>query len=497
MKKRYVMGMAVVAAATWITAAQAADTTFVGARAMGMAGANVASVDNNAAQYYNPAAFGFFAKRDEDGKRTAADLNDIGRKDFGFDIYAGGGASIRENMGEFLDELSQIDIDQLSTGVDNESDLVDLVNLVASLNGLDQPGNAIAVDLNAGTSVRVKHFGVGARFNAEALGRVADVDTNNLGVQDTPGGADLNVQLTGVTPQGFNAAVDYNFFTDAQTAELVALGLSADNVKKIEFSALAQGVTQAESQAYFETFSQLAAQSINNTGGSLDQNTTKVILSGFAVAEVPVTYGYALNDHVSVGGNLKLMRGRVYGNQVLVFDEAADDIVNQTDENFEETTTVGVDLGVMARYGLFNLGLTGRNLNSPKFNGFTKNAVVAKDVTLEPQVTAGVAFIPFTTLTVEADYDLLKYESPLKDLDTQNLSLGLEWDVWRFLALRAGVTKNLAESDLDLIYTAGLGINVWLMRFDFAAAVSPEKVQLDEEEVPKLLKVAAQVSVDF
>jgi hypothetical protein len=497
MKKRYVMGMVAVAAATWITTAQAADTLFVGARAMGMAGANVASADNNAAQYYNPAVFGFFSNRDGEGKRTSSDINDLGRKDFGFDVYAGVGYSIRNDMGKFLDELSQIDINQLKTGVKTESDLVDLVNLVADLNGLDQPGNAIAIDVNGGTSVRVKHVGVGLRFNTDVLARVANVDRDNLGIQHSATGGDLNAQLTAQTPQGFDPAANYNFFTATQTADLLALGLTAENVKKIEFSALAQGVPAAASQAYFDTFKTLAGQSISGTGGTLDQNTTKVVLSGFGVVEVPVTYGYAVNDHVSVGGNLKLLRGRVYGNEALVFDTGSGDVLKKTKENFEETTTFGVDLGVMARYRHFNLGLTGRNLNSPKFDGFTKNGVVAKDATLKPQLTAGVAYIPFTTLAIEADYDLLKYASPLKDIDTQNLALGVEWDVMRTLALRAGVTKNLAESDLDWIYTGGLGFNFWLVRLDLAAAVSPEKVQFKDKKAPKLAKVAVQVSVDF
>lgn len=496
MKKRYVLGMVAVAAATWITAAQA-ETSFVGARAMGMAGANVASADNNSAQYYNPAVFGFFAKRDEEGKRSSNDINDLGRKDFGFDVYASGGWSVRNDMGKFLDELSQIDINQLKTGVNTESDLTNLVKLVADLNGLEQPGNAIAVDLNGGTSLRVKHVGIGISRNLQAVARVANVDRDNLGIQHTATGGDLNAQLTDRTPPGFDPAVNYNFFTATQTAELVALGLTAENVKKIEFSALAQGIPVAASQAYFDTFFHLANQSINNTGGTLDQNTTKVVFSGFDLYEVPVTYGYAVNDHVSVGGNLKLLRGKVYGNQALVFDTGSGDILKKTKENFEETTTFGIDLGVMARYKHFNVGLTGRNLNSPKFDGFTKNGVVAKDATLKPQLTAGVAYIPFTTLAIEADCDVLKYESPLKDLDTQNLSLGLEWDAMRFMALRAGITKNLAESDLDWVYTAGLGFNFWLVRLDLAAAVSPEKVEFDGNKVPKLAKAAVQVSVDF
>jgi hypothetical protein len=165
----------------------------------------------------------------------------------------------------------------------------------------------------------------------------------------------------------------------------------------------------------------------------------------------------------------------------------------------------------MARYGKFNFGLTGRNLNSPKFDGFTKDisytlpdgittnpkTIIADEVKLKPQATAGIAFIPFETLTLEVDYDLTKNETVLTDYKTQNFSAGLEWDALRFLALRAGTYKNMAESDTGWIYTAGLGLNLWAVRFDLAAAMSPDKVQYDGDKVPKLAKASVQVSIDF
>ena len=62
------------------------------------------------------------------------------------------------------------DYQQLSTtGIQSESDLVNLINLVSSLSGLDEPGNAITADVNGGLGIRVGHFGVGARAYAQAV----------------------------------------------------------------------------------------------------------------------------------------------------------------------------------------------------------------------------------------------------------------------------------------------------------------------------------------
>jgi len=131
-------------------------------------------------------------------------------------------------------------------------------------------------------------------------------------------------------------------------------------------------------------------------------------------------------------------------------------------------------------------------------DGTPKTTFLSVDsVTLKPQAVAGIAFIPFETLTLEVDYDLTENETVATEYKTQNFSAGLEWDAFRSLALRVGTYKNMSESDTGWVYTAGLGLNLWAVRLDVAAAASPDKVEYDGEEVPKLAKVSAQLSVDF
>ena len=104
-----------------------------------------------------------------------------------------------------------------------------------------------------------------------------------------------------------------------------------------------------------------------------------------------------------------------------------------------------------------NPGVAGRNLNHLTFSGPTVNGITHDDVTVERQVTLGVACLPLHTLTFEVDLDLFDSATTLISYDIRNRMLGVEWYLWRTLALRVGAYQNLAEDDLGRVYTGGVG----------------------------------------
>jgi hypothetical protein len=524
----------------------AMDTFYVGPRAMAMSGAVVAAPTDTAAQYYNPAAFGFFAKDVSaaaqpaagaaPGEEMAADVdnndandgsvaaqptagaapgeewaasvdnNDMGRKKFGLDLNAGVGYRLHNNFGKYLDALADIDIDQLSSGgINSESDLRELTSLIVSLDGLDKPGNAITTDANAALGARVGHFGVGAFGSFQATATVLDVDTINLGVVINR--ADLTTDINNVElGAGYVNDGNLTVFTTAQRDAILAAlgGASAATlaaVDRLDYLVSQEALGSTDIQGVVDMLTAV----VTNSGpgaSSLENNTSTVLLKGFGVVEVPITYGYAISDNLSVGGNVKFMKGRVYGNEVIVFNDGSDDVLAQTDEFYAETNTFGLDLGVMYRIDNFNFGLVGRNLNSPKFDGPTIDRIVGgtlkvDDVRIDPQFAVGAAWIPFKTLTLEADLDLTENETTLADYSTRNLAIGLEWDAFRVLALRLGAHKNLSEDDIGWVYSGGVGLNLWLMRLDVAGAFSADKEQFDNEDIPKETRVSAQLSFDF
>ena len=121
--------------------------------------------------------------------------------------------------------------------------------------------------------------------------------------------------------------------------------------------------------------------------------------------------------------------------------------------------TGAIDVGVVGRLPWVQVGLTGRNLNAPTFKGPTVTTVTGGTMTfdsqrLDPTVTAGAAFIPHPTLTIAADADLLVSHSSRDGYEQQRVGGGIEWDAFRVIALRAGLSKNVAQGDTCLLYTS-------------------------------------------
>ncbi|MEN9544178.1 MAG: hypothetical protein RLZZ598_1011, partial [Pseudomonadota bacterium] len=171
-------------------------------------------------------------------------------------------------------------------------------------------------------------------------------------------------------------------------------------------------------------------------------------------------------------------------------------------DTYESTTTLGVDLGVAARWELLQAGLTGRNLNAPRFKGFSRTltggaVVTYDDVRLDPELTLGGAFIPWDTVTFAIDVDLTRAKTLLPGYRTQHLRLGAEWNILHTLALRGGWSRNLAESDSGALIHGGLGLNLYLLRLDLAAALSTQRVTVDGTDIPREARVALGLATDW
>lgn len=486
----------------------------VGPRALGMGGVGVACAEDYVAQYYNPAAFGFFGHQDAEGKRYAADNQDLARKDWGMGFDVTATYIIAPSLGRYLNKVLDSDVSKLSTlgqaGSDNAEILEDAVNTLAAVSEFNPEQDYVGATADAGLGLRIGHFGLGARMSATATGAIRDLDTKNLGL--ALGGFSSVAQAVGSIKSNLAAGYTPQTLTEAQVQQLTTT-LSTDKngnavnptdvtaaINNIDNAVTTAGLSGSNVQSVVDQFGNLVNGSSAVSTALLTDNTTNLRLVGLALAEIPVSYGVALDEHWSIGGSLKYMLGRVYGSRIQLLDVKEQNIereLNDALDEYAQSSNFGVDIGIQGRFNMFQVGLTGRNLNGPSFDGPTILGVEFEDIRVDPSVTAGVAFIPTSTVTLAADLDLTQTQSVAEIYSTQFAGLGFEWNAFHFLALRAGVRKNIAESDSNVLYSAGLGMNLYVLRIDLAAQASAELVEYDGDQVPQNGAVSLAIATDW
>lgn len=486
--------------------AKAREWTILGPRALGMGGAHVAVVNDSTASYWNPAAYGFFGgeEKENNGKRDCSSV-----------IYGGVGGQVHEDLSERLDRILDYDYDLLDTGqisAESVADYVGLINELQTFN--DNKDRAVMVIANAGISGQMGHFGVGGHIFAEVSGsgwldlvNIAPVESGiiydlddftdpaNFGYAGTsgvytyydqpgnPSSGELFSYLT--TTLGWTDTQAQNF-TDATDFGLTQTVQSGETIPSDILGQIQNVASLADTTA--------------GAGGSFADNDSLLLFKGMAVTEIPITYGHAITKNLAIGGNIKFMKARVYNSSIQIFDvDDFKDALDDATKDYKESQNFGVDLGVLYRLGDdLRVGIVGRNLNSPEFD--VEQIFLNDDDTIEEkiQARAGVAYKPLSSLTLALDMDLTKNETTLSGgYDSQNIGGGIELNLFKILNLRGGAYENIAESDIGVVYTAGLGLNLWLINLDIGASMASKSSEIDGDDIPKEAKVMLALSMLF
>ena len=87
------------------------------------------------------------------------------------------------------------------------------------------------------------------------------------------------------------------------------------------------------------------------------------------------------------------------------------------------------------------------------------------ELKLEPQVRAGIAINPYSSLTLTADVDATSNKTFVPGVKSQLLSLGVEQTILsEFLSFRVGAFKNMQDAATPFVPTAGLGLRWFAFR---------------------------------
>ncbi|MGC8925216.1 MAG: conjugal transfer protein TraF [Calditerrivibrio sp.] len=470
----------------------------IGARQLGMGGVGVASTFDATAQYYNPAIFGFYGK---EGKET------LEKKRFGINAQIGAGIRLNNDLGETIDELAKIDYDALSNIASNSSNLTrndfeNAVKLLSYLTKIRDKGGALTLNGNAAVASRIKRFGIGIYGLVEASGK-PNLDLVNVGFTNSTNSTTVKNAIVNATDDGSGSSsitsTAQNYFGSSTISTLQSAlqsaGFSSDQAIDIINTAASQLSSSGIPSTYVSDAINLVSDSVNASvnGNTIDKNQSSIDVIGIGLLEVPITYGHPVNDTLAFGVNLKLIKGRVYEEKITIFNNNSSDIVDRIKDKYEESNNFAVDLGaIYMPNNWIKIGAVAKYLNSPKFDRPNGG-----DYKVKPQGRLGIAINPFETLTIAADADVTKNETAVDGYKSQNIGVGLEWDVLKFLALRAGVYRNIAESDIGNMYTAGLGLNLYLIRADLGVAISGKKSSYDDKDYPNEARLQANISIEF
>lgn len=249
----------------------------------------------------------------------------------------------------------------------------------------------------------------------------------------------------------------------------------------LSFSALGIGFAEV-----FPTIDTLHLNTSVPTNGvdGIANNNSAVTAVGLVLMEPALSFATPLGKHVLIGVNAKM----IYASTFLFSDSMRTGDYNNFLDNMNNTETKShkgsLDAGILFKpVDSLDIGVVGRYLNSPSFPIAGTVAVKsgtddvslapspAREIELKPQYRAGIAWKPFDNLTLSADYDLSKNKSFTETTEDQIVAGGVELTMLHeVLSLRAGAYKNTANTNANVVYTAGLGLRIFAFRLDLAGA---------------------------
>lgn len=498
--------------------AQAAEFQPIGA--LGMGGAGVARNNGALTAYWNPAGGAF---------------ND---SPFAMNVGVGVGAKGSDGLAENIDKLKDSDFNNL-TKFDATSNVSDLGNVVKSLTILDdiqkRNGN-ITMDGTAQLAFSIKHFSFGVFGNAE--GYISpNIDIENI-LPNTTGNAAVSIsglyqaavtpipgQPLPTTPSGYFSNDQLGLLAAQFAGSLTASGGLTAADKGMQLAIAIDNQLKGSNTPAGTTFNSLTTTIIPTlaTGsGTFNQNTSSLMTKALIYYEVPLAYGHPFDfgkyGKLGIGATAKIIQGSVYQNQALLVNRpggekiSSGDLVKEMTKNSESSTNFGIDLGALYKYDTWlSVGLVAKNLNSPKFKAPEYDAPVdnnpsltvkkpGEDVTLKPQVRAGVAVDPLSWLTISSDLDLTDNETVApgtvvgSSAKSRNFGGGLEVHPYSWLRIRGGAYKNLANSDVGTVLTAGF--TLFFLDVDAAGTVN-DTFKIGSTKIPQEAKLQVAMSFAF
>jgi hypothetical protein len=473
------------------------------------------------APYWNPAGLAFASKS------------------FSTTIGAGVGLRVSEGLADNVDRIGKFTegtpstfdkLKNLSSLSNDPAVIADMVSLLSVIRDIEAQKGTLSVNADVALGLQAKSFGFGVFALNEGYARpLADL----VNVLPASGGSQITtaqlVTLAGVpaTTQTFFNATQIAQLNTALTTAGIALPANRTNIINALGNQLATpanpNLPTVTPQQATDTFVNSVTPAFSSTS-NINNNQTAVMVKNVLFTEIPISYGHAIDmgasGKVGLGASIKPIIGRVYQTRIRLTENGqsvtSKDIVDGFKDNFEESNNITVDLGAQYKYANWmTLGLVAKNLTSPTFKSpalkdqkgrmvlpdgtLTLTPFKDADVTLKPQARFGMELAPFSWLSFAADLDLTENESVLSGLEFKNRQLGggVELSPFSWFKLRAGMYKNLADSTLGNVATAGLTFGIPWVLLEVDGAYGLKTAQYKENSYPRESRVQVQLVMQF
>jgi hypothetical protein len=422
----FLLGIACLALGAW-----AAEFQPVGFESISMGGAGVAFARGALAGYYNPALL--------------ANSNNL------YDGVISFGMGAREyNLSDSIDQLAKDDIGTT------------LANINAKASAGQPPS---AADLAKFKDIKAVLTKMGNQDNTLALmpGGVVAAQVSNIGI--------------GVYGTSDSAVVGV---VDPARTDLILKYVSGATTYYAKYD-----VTQVNPTPTLTTQADYEAHSLEY---AISTGKTRMDVKGLAIVEVPISYARRLPikklpGTLALGVSAKAMRGYAYKGSTKI-DTASDDVSDIFDNYKKESTTFGVDAGLLYKPPIlrnFSFGVVAKNLNKPKFD-----QPGGGEMEVKPLVRAGVAMSLTRLFDFAADVDVTKNDR-FDGTVAQYVGAGVRVRTLGPLAILVGARKNLQDKDETegIIYTAGIGLGIKLLQFNVSAEAASKGGSYKGNEIPR------------
>jgi hypothetical protein len=187
-------------------------------------------------------------------------------------------------------------------------------------------------------------------------------------------------------------------------------------------------------------------------------------LNGLEARQAAISYAYAFADRMfSIGITGKYIQGAAYTGTTNISGASDDVKIFEDLGRAKITSALSIDLGAMYRPASWlRVGVVAKDITAPTFD-----APNGERFKLDPQVRAGMAVNPYSSLTLSADVDITSNKTLTPGVKSQILSLGAEQTILsELLSFRVGAFKNMQDPQTPFIPTAGFGLRLLALRID-------------------------------